>query len=1035
MLPTDVLILTAADGEDAALHAGTEGAVGAGWRRLTQDEKPPDFGFDVWACSFRRLGGGVLNVVHVHAFQMGGEAAGRFAAVLPSFYTPRCLAMCGVCAGKPGDTNLGDVVIANRVYRYDVGGVSGTPDGTEKFEADMQTFQLRADWIGKARTLDVGAAAWLVGRPLPAVDQRRWVLNELHHGRNPAASAEKAERCPHWKEIILGLEKDGFVEIASATLKLAAPGTAFIERELLLHDDSLPEPPPWKILCEPMGTGSSVVKDPGIWAKLKEHQRRISAFEMEASVLGFEGWVQNIPFLVAKGVMDNGDPGKSDQVRTFAARASAEVVIRFLREHLEGPPGPAGVLSTNQWSGRAGEAGSASRDNPGTLLNARWEVVPFIDEVRAKELADLNGWCDPAAAGVSIRLFIGPGGVGKTRLFIEFAARLRAAAPGWDAGFVPDHLSKEQLQQLTLISRPTLFVIDYAEARLDLVHVLTELLKAGERSEHPVRIALLARGVGEWYQATKDQSADLSDMLNRWSPLPLDEPEAAGEVRGRVYRASLAAFAEKIGVALPAEREADLTDPRFGRALYIQMAALAALLGQPTAADELIDRILEHEQRFWLRQFDEHQAGGPLRKKVLGVAAARSVAGLTLCGGSATASDTAEINRRARGPDDAAWPMFLAGVYPGREGRHASGLEPDLLGEALCVKVFDEEGDDGVGYLTRLFEKASEAEVLAGLTLLGRLSLYPECERRAARWIGLLLDQDVVGRAEAAVKAAVSLAGRTAHAPLGAILAGRLRSSDAGVDVAGRVERLLPERSVSLAEVNLWCAELSASACQLSDDQDESSLARRARRLHDLATSFSKVGNRERAMRAARESSKLYRVLAKKSSDAFDPDLAMSLNNLGVMLSERGDRERALRAARESAELYRKLTEACPDAFEPCLARSLNNLGLMLHEVGDREGALGAARESSKLLRKLAMTLPGAFDLDLARSLNNLGLWLSATGDREEALRAARESTELYRALAMTRPDAFEPDLAMSMNNLGNTLSEMGDHEGALGCV
>ncbi|MEO1303303.1 MAG: hypothetical protein AAFV36_09070, partial [Myxococcota bacterium] len=62
--------------------------------------------------------------------------------------------------------------------------------------------------------------------------------------------------------------------------------------------------------------------------------------------------------------------------------------------------------------------------NPGALLTARYEVVPFVDAVRIDELALLEAWWADDVA-TSVRLFTGSGGTGKTRLFIEWATRLR----------------------------------------------------------------------------------------------------------------------------------------------------------------------------------------------------------------------------------------------------------------------------------------------------------------------------------------------------------------------------------------------------------------------------------------------------------------------------------------------------------------------------------------------------------------------------------------------------------------------------------
>lgn len=63
--------------------------------------------------------------------------------------------------------------------------------------------------------------------------------------------------------------------------------------------------------------------------------------------------------------------------------------------------------------------------------------------------------------------------------------------------------------------------------------------------------------------------------------------------------------------------------------------------------------------------------------------------------------------------------------------------------------------------------------------------------------------------------------------------------------------------------------------------------------------------------------------MAVAPSDAFEPDLASSLNNLGIRLSGLGRREEALAATGEAVEIRRRLAVARPDAFEPDPARAL----------------------------------------------------------------------------------------------------------------
>lgn len=754
-----------------------------------------------------------MRVVHVHAFQMGVELTNTFATALGMRFKPRCLAMCGVCAGRPNETTLGDVVIAERVYRYDVGAIVNKKSGAKaRFLADIQTFAPPAEWVAAAKAFTVDNAQWLTQRPMqiPQEAQRVWVLKQLLDGLDPRT--DHATHCPQWSQVLPALEHERLLRIDGNELSLTETGRKHIQRVLLISNNVMAPPQSWRVHCGPMGTGSCVVKDVDIWERLEETQRRAIAFEMEASAIGLQGWLQGIPAIVCKGVMDNGDPNKSDVVRAFAARASAEVLLTFLRKHLQAPPGPADLLEANQWSRHSEVQGKLGREhgNPGTMLNARWEVVPFIDDVRNAELTELSKWCDEVPE-VSLRLFTGPGGAGKTRLFMEWAARRRVS--GWDAGFVPESLSEEKLGQLSNFRGPTLLVFDYAEARRDLAGVLKSITGPAARSHYPVRIALLARGEGEWYGSMAQQHAELAELLRRYKPRELNEVVAEGSTRPAVFQRSLEAFAGYDGRTIDAAAAAikvDLSDRRFGRMLYLQMAALAELRGWPKDAVGLIGEMVEHEQHFWERRYRRHHAEDVLETNEFLKAASRCIAAMTLLGGSPSEEETRAVNHRIGGPPQPAWVPFLAGLYPGREGagrgEWVSGLEPDLLGEYLCAQVLRREG---AAWIERVFGGVDRTGVFNGLIVLGRLSLNPNLEKDAEAWIGRVLDQDVEERALVALFAAMSLRAQTAHAPIGMMLAERLArvSGQGPLEFAHVVEAVTDETTVSLRELRAWSAQ------------------------------------------------------------------------------------------------------------------------------------------------------------------------------------------------------------------------------------
>src|SRR5262249_10510822 len=128
-----------------------------------------------------------------------------------------------------------------------------------------------------------------------------------------------------WKKKLL---EDG-------TLTLTEIGKKHIERVLLLNRYKLPDPDPFRTHVGPIASGSKVVEDPAIFDKLSTPVRKVLGLDMEAAAIGLLAHARGIPYaVVMKGVMDHADPDKSDNFKTFAARASAECLIAFVRAHL-----------------------------------------------------------------------------------------------------------------------------------------------------------------------------------------------------------------------------------------------------------------------------------------------------------------------------------------------------------------------------------------------------------------------------------------------------------------------------------------------------------------------------------------------------------------------------------------------------------------------------------------------------------------------------------------------------------------------------
>jgi len=1012
----DILLITAAEGEDDAVRGVDDGALGS-WTKIPG---PDGYGFDIWGRQYQTPDGGTIHIALTRPFQTGVEASGNAAGRLVDFFKPRCLAMCGVCAGRPDWTNLGDVIVADRLWRYDVGELlNATPGAKPAFKPDVLQYPFRPQWKQAAEKFEPPTREKLLKqRPRPRDLQALWLLKQLLDTQDPLAHADCAAMCADWTEIVNELKQQKRIRLNAGQLILTKSGREFIQNTLAEHAGQLPPQPDWKIHVGPFGTGSSLIRDVDIWPFLEDQQHLVRGFDMEASVIGLTALVQDVHrMIVVKGVMDYGLPDRHRGFRPFAARAAAEVLIAFLREHVE-PGVQRPILLPNTIP-------LPPDPSPAMLLNARYETVPFSRHACPTLWQDLERWCG-AEDTVSVRLLVGPGGSGKTRLLIELASELRKQ--GWQAGFWPEGRTQDDLTTLLAASDPTLMVIDYAEARPELLDTLKTIAHRADGA--PLRVVLLAREVADWWLSLRKQDADVQALLDRREPTAIQPIPLEGPLRQQLFDQACGRFAELRDRSVP-PRSVDLSDERFDRLLYLQMAALAVVEGLDPAADKLLDGIVTHEQHFWTHRFADQHPNDYIANAAFLEAAARSVAALTLRGGAPTVADAKAINERATGPSHEHWVRFLESLYPGRsteEGvaRCIAALEPDLLGEQLIARVLADTHTPA-SFLSDVFNDNDPEALRQAFVVLGRISLR---DQRALGWMQRLLTEDVNGRAPAAFLAAMTLGDLSAYGELGRILAARLEESGTR-EIAILIERSAPEQTVSLREVCAWATQGLLQALP-ADAKSEESLAERARLLNNLGNRLSELGRREEAWEAAREALQIRRKLAATRPDAFLPDLALSLNNLGNALSDLGRREEALDATREALEHYRKLAATRPDAFLPYIAGSLNNLGAMLSELGRREEALDATREALEIRRKLAATRPDAFLPDLAMSLNNLGAMLSELGRREEALDATRDAVEHYRKLAATRPDAFLPYLAGSLNNLGAMLSELGRREEAL---
>jgi len=331
-------------------------------------------------------------------------------------------------------------------------------------------------------------------------------------------------------------------------------------------------------------------------------------------------------------------------------------------------------------------------DSPGALLRAQYCVVPFHG--REKELGDLQDWCrDPSP--VKVRLYTGPGGMGKTRLALEAARKMKEE--GWWSGFVTNEAIQSPEPTWKALARPKgklLLIVDYAEThRPFLIPILREMarLKRG-----PVRVILLAREAFEWWEQLKSESDGVGELLSgpktsRDSLWPLAD---SVEARAASYDIAARAFSERL-LTPPAEAPDDLNADYFQIALLLHMKALVDMEGEEKASEEnhILDRVLDRERSFWATRTADH---GIPRHVATGIG--RAMAAITLGGGVQGEEEAVETLRRLQFFADqpasvlTAVARLLHECYPGE--RWIEPLEPDLLGEHLAQRELEKGADE-----------------------------------------------------------------------------------------------------------------------------------------------------------------------------------------------------------------------------------------------------------------------------------------------------------------------------------------------------
>lgn len=335
----DALIFTALREELDAVLALGEGGQG-GWTQVYNKA-----GFPYHHREYPRKNGS-FRIAAAGLGEMGEMGAASQVSRLVEELSPPCLAICGICTGRRGAVSLGDVIVADRVYRYDHGKlvVSLGEKGQRNEDAvqDITSYHPDARWIDEARyfSRDPSWSQALVESRPPSLDAQcgwlLWALAEEANGQGPSPlkHRDRARRCPRWRDVLESLEGKQRITIKGSKIELTDDGRREAERLTVLHPDGPAADPPLKVHVGAIASGSTFRKDPQLFDRPEIMGRGTIGIETEVATIGSMAAQMGALKLIAKAVSDYGDTDKSDDFRGFACRASATFVLAFLARHL-----------------------------------------------------------------------------------------------------------------------------------------------------------------------------------------------------------------------------------------------------------------------------------------------------------------------------------------------------------------------------------------------------------------------------------------------------------------------------------------------------------------------------------------------------------------------------------------------------------------------------------------------------------------------------------------------------------------------------
>jgi len=278
-----------------------------------------------------------LNIAMARGFAYGELDVAIMAQTIYMQLKPKVLAMAGFCAGKRGEQALGDVVIADRVFNYDI----GQQVAENKIKPQISSYNLDVRVKQKIeRYGENWRSSIQLDKPEDFDFQCYAFLRELLNypdGVKPNVLYDK-KKYPNWEDIVKHLLEKKYIGKINNNeqIILSQKGIRYLNELLLLFPDGFVPPIPSTMLGT-LATGTKVQQWDGIFNYLNsQFDRKCSVLDMEGHAMAKIAEFNECPFIIVKGVGDFAQNGKKFDNRfiDYAVYSSYRFLIEFLGKNL-----------------------------------------------------------------------------------------------------------------------------------------------------------------------------------------------------------------------------------------------------------------------------------------------------------------------------------------------------------------------------------------------------------------------------------------------------------------------------------------------------------------------------------------------------------------------------------------------------------------------------------------------------------------------------------------------------------------------------